>query len=536
VTHNPATTETQSRLRLIVENDRLRESVDVLRVKLWCWRIIAAILAVVLLVEYAKAADPLNDALRDAAGHSVTYHGTPLYISLYDIPADKRALAIDAIAFAAHHMSHSGVPVRPVRVSSLCLMLPAEHYDPFNVGWASAWAKIYDPRYSAIAYAYQFTAETILVESVVIRGDRCSFICRGKFYADAPAAKLVAATHRQYPSWLDAGAAKLLYEQTGYDMVTASEFVAQACVGSLYYEFTAAPKTLAEFLGLKTNTAFGLSGARGANINESLVTRTQRGTETFDKWHLSFDIDKSILLTPDRDVFALPDRTNKSDAFEAIRIDDGGQFKTFIANGKGERVENGIVPGQIALDYSHGNRVIFNWLGCASCHFSKAGNAEQSGYIEHQHSNGIPASKDKVKAAHLGAYFGDQQRRNREGLRDREDWYEASKIACDGAEPSDCVAMLNWLFDQVTTTEVTPTRACIELCLTVEAGAAERLREADKNYPGDDAAATLTRWLSGVSNDALGELSHGDAVNPQRFRQALPLALSHISYARRFAK
>jgi hypothetical protein len=553
MTHNPATNEIDYQREwkhacdqiafLDGECERILKERDAQCNSRRVWRLSAGIgwalfvVTIVLVVAQSLiAADPLNDALRDAARHSVEYHGEPLYISLYDIPADKRVAVKDAIAFAAHHMSHSGVPVRPVLVSDLCVMLPAEQYDPHGIGWGQAFRKIVDPRYSPIAYSYAFKGETLVVESVAIQGDTCSFICRGKSYKNLSAKHLVAPTHREYPSWLDAGAAKLLYEQTGYDMVTASEFVAQACVGALYYEFTGAPKTLAEFLGLKSHTAFGLAGARGANLNESVVTGTQRGTETFGDYHLSFDVDKTILLTPERDVFGFPDRTSKADAYEAIRIDAGGQFKTFIANGKGERIDNGIVPGQIALDYSHGNRVIFNWLGCASCHFEKAGNTEQGGYIEHVHSNGIPASKDKVTAANLGSYFGDQQRRQREGLRDREDWIEASKLACDGAAPSECVAMLNWLFDQVTTAPVTPTRACNELCLDIEVGAAEKLREKNAKYLGDDAAATLTRWLTGVSNDALGELSHGDAINPQRFRQALPLALAHLSYARRFAK
>jgi hypothetical protein len=524
---HPPAKELSSALRpnlakLMDENDRLRAERDSYRAWSWGGWLVVAFAILMLVADAAMGADPLNDALRDAAGHSVTYHGTPLYISLYDIPADKRAQAIDAIAFAAHHMSHSGVPVRPVRVSDICVMLPAEQYDPFNKGWLSAWSKINDPRYSAFAYEYQFVNERLHVSSVVINGDRCSFVCKGHSYANVAAKHLVKCEVRAYGPWIDSAAAQLLYERTGYDMVTASEFVAQACVAPLYYEFTAAPKTLAEFLGIKSHSAFGLAGARGANLDESGVTGTQRGTEAYEDYLLSFDIDKSQLLTPERDVFGLPDRTNKSDAYEAFKIGTGGQAYTFIAGGNQARVENGIVPGQIALDYSHGNRVIYVGLGCWSCHFARAGNAEQGGYIEHQHSNGIPSAKDKIAAAQIGAYYGDQRRRERDGLRHREDWYEASRLACDGAEPSDCVDALNWMFDQVMISPVTPTRACIELCLAVDADSTPE--------------ATLTQWLKGVSNDALGQLAKGETVNPQRFRQALPLALSHISYARRFAK
>ena len=156
--------------------------------------------------------DALNASLRNAAAHSVEYGGKPLYLSLYAIEPAERAKALDGIAFCAFQLSHGGVPISPVRVSDDCVMLDAAQYDPFNVGWLSAWQKIRDVRFAlGDSYQYQFASgEAIAVSSVVVSGDRCSFVCNGKRYSDVPAKNLKQLSGAvAYPEWLDIGAAAI---------------------------------------------------------------------------------------------------------------------------------------------------------------------------------------------------------------------------------------------------------------------------------------------------------------------------------------
>lgn len=506
------------------------------------------LLAALAFAASAFGSDPLNEDLQVAAADALAMsnhtggHAKVRYLSLYAIPPEDRPRAAQAISVLCHQLSHAGIPLQPSRVTDTLLRVQIELFDPFGVGWEQAWEKIIpaDRRWHIdaktavavdVAEAYLntpgqgvgwFTVKVLsesplkvqhsgLVYSVT---DRKNFRAAQKVKADAI-----------YGSWVDIKAAQQLADLTGSEgaLLDARDFAYAAAFTPLYYEFRNSPKTLAEWRakwGETADNGFGLFGVRGANIDRSNVTFAPRGIQ---RWRLSvwetFDSDKSKEYTDDKNPFVFPSRDAKIDATEALALQPNGGLDCFISDGAGNRVD--AVPAAVAIDTSYGVRELRPGLSCWSCHCKVVGESETSGFLDFrdQQTAKRAATKDKLLASKLAAYYSDVDRLGRDLQKDRAD-FRAGILACTAdpsiehaMEPSEAFAALNWLVAQVIDEPVDPVRACWELGLD----------------PTVDAQAVLYAHLGGTARDGLVDVLNGDEVTYYRFRNAMPEAFERIA-------
>jgi hypothetical protein len=498
--------------------------------------------------------DCLNRDLSTAAGDALVIakhsggHARVRYLTLYAVPAEKRIAYIAAISTLCHQLSHAGVTLQPQKITDSVWRLDLNQYDPGNVGWEKAWEEIvqHDRRYHygdvvPDAGGAVFVGSTIEVRCsdgkfypakvVLLDGSNYFFEINGRrFHSARNTVRLrnaVAAYSSSYGSWVDYSAAKLLEEITGSKgaILDGREFAYFASRTATIYTFRNTAKTLNDWLkqwGEFESRGFGKIGVRGSNLDVSNVTFTVRGLErrrlpvwvTFDQSKTTHD------LTEERDPFALPDRTNKFDATEALAITPNGALDTAIFDGAGNRVD--AVPAGVALDTSYGTRELRPGLSCWSCHSQSVGGEETNGFLSFVDDQTATRdyTKDPKLAAELASYYGNASQLDADMDRDRDTFARGCRESSGGQKCSQVFETLNELCNEVELAHVDAERACRELCLTVDGSPEE----------------TLAKWLNGTTTKSLVALMDGRSVHYQRFRLALNESLNAVHQRRIFAK
>ena len=237
--------------------------------------------------------------------------------------------------------------------------------------------------------------------------------------------------------WVDLAAAAKLREMTGSGgaVLRADWFVAVACQPPHYYTLAGVPGKRDQWfaeLGLDAETIIRLRANRGANLTISGITGSLRRISRWPGplgyiWH-TYDTADAVA---DKDPFRNPTFTNKFDAGEHIAARANGMLSYALFDFAGKR-QNGVPPNIAVDDTIHPATELVPMLSCIRCHAVGDG-AKPAGGLRsfYDEQSKLLAGQvrlyanDPVTLEKLAAFYGRQERLQRELDRDREDYERA---------------------------------------------------------------------------------------------------------------